>query len=371
MGLSPYGDPSGAKWIEENYLQRTGTARYFLNSRALDYHRSLRGVFDGTFQKYFGAARRPDDEGPVDERHQNVATAAQQAFENIVVDMGREIRRMTGLNKLIIAGGCGLNCKANGKLLTEGVFDELYVPAVPHDAGGSLGAALLLYTKLTGKRPEPIATAQFGPEFDDASCGEAIHNRSDVVGEKLEQATMIDNCAKTLAGGGVVAWFQGRMEYGPRALGNRSLLADPRSDTIRDSINIKIKKREPFRPFAPSVKAEKGSYYFELNQSAPFMTLAVPVRPERRNDIPAVTHVDGSARPQTVDKAVNPRYWELLDRFESYTGVPVLLNTSYNIQEPIVCTPSEAVATFANSGIDALALGNHWVRRKKDVVPQG
>jgi carbamoyltransferase len=158
--------------------------------------------------------------------------------------------------------------------------------------------------------------------------------------------------------------MQGRMEYGARALGNRSFLADPRSDSVRQAMNEKIKKRELFRPFAPSVKAESAADYFELGQESPFMTIVVPVRPEKRHAIPAVTHVDGTARPQTVSRAVNPKYWRLLDEFEQRTGVPVLLNTSFNIQEPIVCTPADALKTFADSGVDALAIGDHWVTRR-------
>jgi len=167
--------------------------------------------------------------------------------------------------------------------------------------------------------------------------------------------------AQVLADGGVIAWFQGSMEYGPRALGNRSFLADPRSDGIRDVINAKIKKRELFRPFAPSVKVEKANEYFEINQPAPFMTIVVPVREKAREKIPAVTHVNGTARPQTVSRETNTRYWKLLDKFETLTGVAVLLNTSFNIQEPIVCTPAEAIDTFCNSGTEALVLEDYWV----------
>jgi carbamoyltransferase len=239
------------------------------------------------------------------------------------------------------------------------------VPSAPHDSGGAVGAAMLLYARLTGRRPAPIEHAQFGPAFENGAIASAIGTSAAVAAEPLDEATLIDRSANLLAAGGVIAWFHGRMEFGPRALGNRSFLADPRNDSIRDTINQKIKKRELFRPFAPSVKAEKASEYFEIEQPAPFMTIIVRVRPDKRQVIPAITHVDGTARPQTVDRDVNPRYWRLLDRFEQLTGVPVVLNTSFNIQEPIVCTPEQALATFGRSEVDALVMGDYWITRAR------
>jgi len=192
----------------------------------------------------------------------------------------------------------------------------------------------------------------------------ALRRQHELDYRSLPHDELCDKTAELLAGGAVVAWMQGRMEYGPRALGSRSFLADPRHDRSRELINEKVKRREPFRPFAPSVKAERAGDFFELRQPSPFMTLVVPVRPEKRALIPAVTHVDGTARPQTVEQADLPLYWQLLDSFERRTGVPVLLNTSFNIQEPIVCAPSEALATFARSGADALVLGNNFVTHR-------
>ena len=294
----------------------------------------------------------------------NIAASAQAAFEEVVLRLARRIRRECGSNRLVIlAGGCGLNCIANGKILRESIFDEIFVPPVPHDAGGALGAAMLLHHQLTGENPQPIYTAQFGPEFKDEDIREVIEDVRGLAVEELEEQSLVNRTAECIDKGGVVAWFQGRSEYGPRALGNRSFLADPRNESARENLNRKIKKREPFRPFAPSVKAECAAEYFEIDQPSPFMTIIVPVRPEKRQIIPAVTHVDGSARPQTVDREINPRYWAVLDAFESRTGVPVLLNTSFNIQEPIVCTPDEAVSTFLRSEADALAIGNFWVTK--------
>jgi carbamoyltransferase len=364
MGLSPYGDPSGARWIRQHFLRDAGGGRYGLDTRVLDYHRALRGRFDGEFAKHFGPPREHSETAEFNERHRDIAASAQRAFEEVVLAMAGELQRRTGARRLAVAGGCGLNCTANGKILLSGIFDEIYVPPVPHDAGGALGAAMLLYTQLTGRRPEPVAHAQFGPAYGTAEVEAALARRSDVGAERLDEDEIASRAAAALAKGAVLAWMQGPMEYGPRALGNRSFLADPRSDSIRDTINEKIKKRELFRPFAPSVKAEKASAYFRISQPSPFMTIIVPVREDKREVIPAVTHVDGTARPQTVERAVNPRYWKLLDRFEALTGVPVLLNTSFNIQEPIVCTPDDALATFAGSGVDALVLGDCWVTRR-------
>ena len=369
MGLSPYGDASGAAWIREHYLVDAGESGYALRPGYLDYHRGHLGDFGGRFAKHFGPPRKPHE--PLTDHHRDVAASAQAAFEDVVLRLARRVRKDCGSNRLVIAGGCGLNCMASGRILRERIFDEIYVPPVPHDAGGALGAAMLLHQQLTGVRPDPIHTAQFGPEFDDDAIRRAIQSSDLLRDEHLEEQELIERTAACIDGGGVVAWFQGRSEYGPRALGNRSFLADPRRESAREDLNRKIKKREPFRPFAPSVKAENASEYFEIDQPSPFMTIIVPVRSEKRGVIPAVTHIDGSARPQTVERAANPRYWGVLDAFERRTGVPVLLNTSFNIQEPIVCSPKEAVDTFLRSEADALAIGDHWVTKTTCILGGG
>lgn len=363
MGLSPYGDPGEvATWIRSRFLISPRRGRYELRSGVLDYHRALRGEFGGEFVERFGPARGPDE--PLEQRHKDVAAGAQRAFEEVVLDMARVLQEQTGARQLAIAGGCGLNCVANGKLLGAGIFDEIYVPPVPHDAGGALGAALLAYAQETGQRPARIDHAQFGPGIEPAAVEAALAARPELGRERLSGEDLRQRCAETIAGGGIVAWVQGRTEFGPRALGNRSFLADPRREDVGEQINVEVKRREPFRPFAPSVKEERADDYFELRgQPSPFMTIITPVRPERRAEIPAVTHVDGTARPQTVSKAVNFPYWDLLDRFERLTGVPMLLNTSFNIQEPIVCTPAEALETFSRSEVAGLALGDYWVTR--------
>jgi carbamoyltransferase len=363
MGLAPYGDPAGAAWIRARWLVSRGPGEYRLRPGVLDYHRALRGDFSGAFAERFGPPRPRGEGAPFDDRHAGVAASAQRAFEEVVLDLAADLRRATGLERLVVAGGCGLNCVANGRILGEGVFGEVHVPPVPHDAGGALGAALLLHARLTGRGPEPLAHAALGPAFGAAAVEEAVRRGPPVRVEPLAPGEAPRRAAGAIAGGAVLAWVDGAMEFGPRALGQRSFLASPLSDGIRGVMNEKIKKRELFRPFAPSVKAERAADYFHLEQPSPYMSLVVPVRPEKRATIPAVTHVDGTARPQTVDRATHPRYWALLDELERLTGVPVVLNTSFNIQEPIVCTPDEALATFARSGADALVLGDHWVTR--------
>jgi len=362
MGLSPYGDSSGAEWIRKNYLITISPGRYKLNSQALDYHQALLGEFQGAFAEHFGPPRPCDEQAEFNDRHRDIAASAQRAFEEVVIDLATVLRKNTGLPRLVIAGGCGLNCVANGQLLRKGIFDKIYVPPVPHDTGGALGAAMLVNHELQKQRPLPVTHAMYGPSFSNEAIVECLKVASEKVEfTKLPEDELLLKTAQVLADGGVIAWFQGSMEYGPRALGNRSFLADPRSDGIRDVINAKIKKRELFRPFAPSVKVEKANEYFEINQPAPFMTIVVPVREKAREKIPAVTHVNGTARPQTVSRETNTRYWKLLDKFETLTGVAVLLNTSFNIQEPIVCTPAEAIDTFCNSGTEALVLEDYWV----------
>ncbi|CAN5653459.1 carbamoyltransferase C-terminal domain-containing protein [soil metagenome] len=363
MGLSPAGDPAGAVWIRKHFLQSPRSGQYVLRPEVLDYHRALRGNFDGEFARHFGPPREPDEADDVLDRHRDVAASAQRAFEEVVLDLSAWLRRETGLTSVAIGGGCGLNCTANGRILTSGIFERVYVPPVPHDAGGALGAAMLCYSEVTGRRPAPIRHAQYGPGFDDEQVRIAVRDRVGLTAVHCSEVELVGLAADSLARGEIVAWMQGRMEYGPRALGNRSFLASPLSDGVVGEMNEKIKKREPFRPFAPSVKEESASDYFEISQDSPFMTIIVPVRQDKRSTIPAVTHVDGSARPQTVSREANPRYWSLIDQFQHRTGVPVVLNTSFNIQEPIVCTPEEAMDTYCRSGVEAMAIGNYWVTR--------
>jgi carbamoyltransferase len=337
--------------------------QYRLERGVLDYHHALTGDFRGAFTRQFGAARDPASDGFVEPRHADVAASAQAAFEDVVLDLARELRRASGSRHLTIAGGCGLNSAATGRILRDGVFEEVYVTPAPHDAGAALGAAMLLYTRLTGRRPEPLRDARLGPTITADEARDAVRATTGVVTTPVSAHDLVERVAQSLATGAVIAWAQGALEFGPRALGSRSFLASPLGERTREVLNEKIKKREPFRPFAPSVKSECAAEFFELSQESPFMSLVVRVRPGKANVIPAVTHVDGTARPQTVTRADHPLFWEVLDRFERLTGVPVLLNTSLNIQEPIVCSASDALTTFLRSGADALVLDRLWIER--------
>lgn len=364
MGLAPYGKPEYLPFIRRNLLVTDRPGSYRLNHALLDYHAALRGRFSPALRRIFGDPRQ-GDEAPFTERHQQLAASAQAAFEEVVFDLASWAFEEGGRRShLALAGGCGLNCSANGRLLREGPFKQIYVPPAPHDAGCAVGATLLLYHETLGQpRRFTMTHAAYGPAYDDHAIGQTLRAAGLHMQPIADEETLLGKTVEVLTGGGVVGWFQGAMEFGPRALGSRSFLADPRRDRIRDTLNAKIKKRELFRPFAPSVKEEATADYFEVTQPSPFMNLALPVRQDKRAVIPAVTHIDGSARIQTVSRTDQPRYWRLLDRFERATGVPILLNTSFNIQEPIVCTPEQALATFNTSGVDALVIGNYFVER--------
>lgn len=364
MGLAPYNQPGLLKQFREQLLVSGGQGNYRLNTGLLDYHAALAGRFNPALVNLLGPPR--NDADLFTQHHQVIAASAQAAFETVVSDLANWGFETGGRRcNLVIAGGCGLNCTANGKLLRDGPFDAIYVPPAPHDAGCAVGAALLVHHEVLGQpRAYRMTHAYYGPGYSDDQIVAAMKDAGVAVPQALPEQQLIEETAAALADGSVVAWFQGRMEFGPRALGSRSFLADPRSDGIRDAINEKIKKRELFRPFAPSVKKEKASEYFDAPPDSPFMNITVPVRGDKRSQIPAVTHVDGTARIQTVERETNPRYWSLLDAFERRTGVPVLLNTSFNIQEPIVCTPAEALRTFKGSRVDALAIGNFLLRRE-------
>ncbi len=363
MGLAPLGTPDFADVIRREILAVRPSGRYTLNTEVLNYHDALRGRFNERLVSLFGPPRPPG--GPLEDRHMALAASAQLVFEEAMLALAHRAHRHTGRRHLCIGGGCGLNGTANGRLLREGPFDRIFVPSAPHDAGCALGAALLVWTDRTGRRIEVTSAKLGSPVRADGAWIEAHSDGCDV--ERLAPRLVADHAADALARGEVVAWARGRSEYGPRALGARSFLAHPGDPAMKETLNAKIKHREPFRPFAPMVKAERAAEYFELPQPSPFMNIVVSVRPERRTALGAVTHVDGSARVQTVDRSVDPDTWSLLDAFEARTGLPVLLNTSFNIQEPIVNTDEEAVATFRRSRADLLILGDFALRHAKPI----
>jgi carbamoyltransferase len=321
-------------------------------------------LFSSFLEDRLGPARKPEE--PIERRHQDLAATQQAVLEEVLFAMLNELHRRTGMKKLCLAGGVAFNCVANAKIFEKTPFEQVWVQPAAGDAGLAVGAAYYLHHQILAQpRRFVMDHSYWGPGFDEAQLREAIEEKG--VREKgfrirrLEEPQLLAETASLLAAGVILGWFHGRLEWGPRALGNRSILADPRRADMKDILNRRIKHREPFRPFAPSILEEAVSEYFDAPGLSPFMQMAFPVRPEKRNEIPAPTHVDGTGRLQSVDREANPRFWALLQEFRRQTGVPVLLNTSFNESEPIVCLPQEAVDCFLRTKMDALAMGNYLI----------
>jgi carbamoyltransferase len=323
------------------------------------------------FHRLFGGPPR-QPEAELTRRHMDLAASIQAVTEEVVLRLGRDLHRRTGMRHLVLAGGVALNCVANGRLFREGPFDGIWVQPAAGDAGGALGAALFVWHQLLGKPRHPHGHDSqrgsfLGPAFDEEGIARFLDTAGAPYRRFDDEEELAGHAAELLAAGQVVGWFQGRMEFGPRALGNRSILADPRPAGMQALLNEKIKNRETFRPFAPAVLREEAHRWFDVppEWESPYMLFVAPVRPGRR--VPAVTHVDGSARVQTVDEERNPRFYRLLRAFHERAGCPMLVNTSFNVRgEPVVGTPAEAYRCFRAAGMDALVLGN-CVVRKRDV----
>jgi len=362
MGLASYGEPVYADFLRKNVIRLFPGGLFGLDPYFIDYHLARTGCFRKSTIDVFGEPKKKDEE--FTKRHADVAASAQEVIEEALFHMVNHLHDGTKLDSLCMAGGVAFNCVANGKLFTRTDFKNIFIQPAAGDAGSALGAALFLERKYTGNgRNYVMNSAYLGPSYSSQECEKALKEKN-LSYEKLPENALLERTARSLAEGKLVCWFQGRMEWGPRALGNRSFLADPRREEMKDIINLRIKQRESFRPFAPSVLEEKSSEYFEHPGISPFMLYACAVRPDKKSVIPAVTHVDGTARPQTVDRENNPRYWKLIKEFEKITGVPVLLNTSFNIQEPIVCTPGEAITSFLSTNTDCLVLDDLFVWRE-------
>ncbi len=369
MGLAPYGEPVWKDDILNHILYLRSHGRYQLNTRLADYHAALKGRFHPRLEALFGPPRQPD--APPSQAHINLAASVQAAFEEALAHLTAPAReRHPDIKHLVLSGGCALNVTANGKLLEAGLFEQVAIPPAPHDAGCAIGACLaaLKDSAAQGSPVTPdlpsIRSPYLGAAFDDADIKAALKPHVTTLPAAMSDTELTAKTAALLAGGQIIAWFQGRAEFGPRALGTRSYLADPRRDAIREEINQKIKKRELFRPFAPSVTAEAAARFFEIDQPSPYMNIVAKTRLEHRATIPAVTHTDGTARVHSVTAEANPLYHALLTEFGAQTGVPVLLNTSFNIQEPIVYTPADAITTFRASGVDALVIGPYVISRE-------
>jgi carbamoyltransferase len=359
MALASYGKPSlrdaFSKLIE---IREDGSFR--LNLDYFSFHYDL-VMTSPRFSEIFGPPRRHEE--PILPEHQDLAAALQATVEDVVLRLVRHAHRTYGLDRLCLAGGVALNCVANGRILRETPIREIFVQPAAGDDGGAIGSALYLYTRLFGGRRRWRMRVDLGPSYSDAEI-EAYLKRVQATYEDVGAERLPARVAELLAEGKIAGWFQGRMEYGPRALGNRSILADPRREGIQDVLNERVKHREPFRPFAPAVCQEDAGSYFDTEHPSPFMLLAVPVRAGKKAAIPGVVHVDGTARLQTVSEEEAPLFHRLLREFGRRTGVPVLLNTSFNIRgEPIVCSPQDAYEGFLQTEMDVLAMGRFVVHK--------
>jgi len=353
MGLAPYGKPG----LDLSAFIDLNAAPYRVHTKQLTANGAT--SFAG-MKALLGPGRVAESE--ISERHKDIAYAVQDACEVAMLRVVRMAIDKTGCRNVCLAGGVALNSKANGKIATSGLVDKMFAQPAASDDGVALGAALAAYLDDNGKLPnKPMRHGYWGPSFDDEAIENALRTY------KLRYTRTQDPAsaaAELLAKGKILGWFQGRMEFGPRALGSRSILADPRNPEMNAKVNNAVKFREWWRPFAPSLQKEAASEYLESAEESPFMILTAQVRPEKRAVIPSVTHVDGSARPQTVEKEVNPLYWRLIDEFGKRTSVPVIMNTSFNLRgEAIVHTPTDAIRTFFSSGMDALVIGSFLVEK--------
>jgi carbamoyltransferase len=352
MGLAPYGQPG----IDLSSFINPNDAPYRVHAKAL--------VGDGAgfshLPSLLGAPREPESD--ISDRHKNIAFAVQDACEAAMMSVVKMALQTTGSKNLCLAGGVALNSKANGKIAASAAIDRLFVQPAASDDGVALGAALAPYLDGNGRLPnKPMRHGYWGPSFDDDAIEKAL------LTYKIRHTKLSDPAlaaAQLLSNGKILGWFQGRMEFGPRALGSRSILADPRDPEMNAKVNNAVKFREWWRPFAPSFKKEAAPDYLESAYDSPFMILTAQVRPEKRSVIPSVTHVDGSARPQTVEREINPLYYRMIDEFGKITGVPVVMNTSFNLRgEAIVHTPTDALRTFFSSGMDALVIGSFLIEK--------
>jgi carbamoyltransferase len=374
MGLAAYGEPRYISQVREVLGTCGGQVRlnldYFAHHTAGvemswdDCEPTVGTVFSPRMIAAFGPPRTPS--GEIRQSHKDLAASVQSVLEENYFAVLNFVQRRTGLKKLCLAGGVALNCVANGLIFEKTGFRDVYVQPAAHDAGTSIGAALYVQHQILNRpRSFTMRHVYYGAEYSDAeilrdlqAAGATFH--------KLTEDDLIERTAAEIADGRIVGWFQGRMEFGPRALGNRSILADPRRADMKDLLNSRIKYREPFRPFCPSVLAESAGEYFETDYASPFMVMAYKIKPKMRQTIPAVVHNDGTGRVQTVEKDVNPLYWKLIRAFGNDTGVPVLLNTSFNENEPIVNTPSQAIDCFLRTRMDAMAIGNYLLLKTEN-----
>ncbi|MDD5255016.1 MAG: carbamoyltransferase [Candidatus Omnitrophica bacterium] len=388
MGLAPYGEPRYADLILKELLDLKADGSFKLNMKYFGYCNGLR-MTNARFERLFGGPPRKP-ESKISEKDMDIAASIQKVTEEIMLAMSRHVHKATGQKNLCLAGGVSLNCVGNGRILREGPFENIWIQPASGDAGGALGAALLIWYKYLGNRRQAGGSigsqkASFlGPSFDDAAI-ESFLRKEQAPYRKLAPAEIADVVSGLITQGNVIGWFQGRMEFGPRALGARSIIGDARSPQMQSKMNLKIKYRESFRPFAPTVLAEHVAEWFQLDKESPYMLIVAPVRPEKRlaprpeeqgfsgfeklkssrSSIPAVTHVDYSARVQTIRREDHPLYYDLINSFYKKTGFPVIINTSFNVRgEPLVCTPEDAFRCFMRTEMDYLSMGSFLLDKK-------
>ena len=376
MGLAPYGQP---KYLAEmrRMVQLQGDGGFKLNLDFFRHHKekveyewendepTVGKLFSDSLVDLLGPVRQTGEE--LNQRHKDIARSVQAMYEEAFFHLLNVLHKRNGGDNLCLAGGCAMNSVANGKVFRNTPFKKVYIQSAAGDAGGAIGAAYTVWHNLGGKRGFMMDHAYWGPHFDDSELrtlldanAQALREQGCLVSHLVDETALCERTALAISAGKVVGWFHGRMEWGPRALGNRSILGDPRRADMKDILNLKIKRRESFRPFAPSILREAVTEWFEQDDDVPFMMQVYPIREEKRALIPAVTHVDGSGRLQTVTTDTNPRYHALISAFCALTGVPMVLNTSFNENEPVVCTPTEALDCFLRTKMDVLVMG-HWV----------
>lgn len=389
MGLAPYGEPKYTKLIYDNLIDLKKDGSFTLNMKYFNYCTGLTMTNDNFNKLFGGSPRKPETR--ITQKEMDIARSIQDVTEDVIVRMAEFLKRETGEENICLAGGVALNCVANGKVFKNGIFKNIWIQPASGDSGGALGAALCAWYQYLGNERniydnrDSMNGAYLGPSYSDKDIENYLRGNA-IPFVKMDEDALIDKVADLLQEGKIIGWFHGRMEFGPRALGARSIIGDPRNKEMQSIMNLKIKYRESFRPFAPSVLRERMTEYFELDYDSPYMMLVAPVKKERRidiskekesfwgiellnvprSDIPGVTHIDYSARIQTVHKDINPRYYKLIKRFEEKTGCAVIINTSFNVRgEPIVCSPEDAYRCFMRTEMDYLVLENIIINKKE------
>jgi carbamoyltransferase len=363
MGLAAYGKPTYYdKFRKFTEIKEDGS--FHLDLSYFAYHYRL-VMFNRKFKELFGEPRLPETE--ITQRDVDLAATLQKILEESLIKISKNLYQVTGMRRLCLAGGVGLNSVANGRILVETPFEEIFIQPGAGDDGTSIGVAVYIYsTLLKNGRNYIMKDAYLGPSYSSDEVREFLQVKEEAFFQDYSTAELIEKVAELLSRGKIVGWFQGRMEFGPRSLGARSILADPRNSKMKDILNEKVKHRESFRPYAPSVILEEAKEYFELEYPSPFMLLVASVREDKKGIIPAVTHVDGTARIQTVSREENTLFYELIQKFKAITGVPMILNTSFNVRgEPIVCSPEDAYQCFLKTDMDCLVMGNFLIEKQK------